>query len=77
MQPIKLIIEIRGGKLSAVFATTYLSYIVVDYDKIEYGASPVSGRLAPDFISDKLYTLYTDPDPASREIRDELKSRKF
>lgn len=77
MSQIKLIIEIRGGNLTSVLANADLRYIVVDYDNIELGAQPVSGPLAPDVIGDKLYTLYNDPDPANREISNELKRLKF
>ncbi|HUN01239.1 MAG TPA: hypothetical protein PLS00_00170, partial [Niabella sp.] len=60
MEPIKIIIEIREGNLTAVIANADLRYAVVDYDKIEHEAPPVSGPFAPDTISDRLYTLYHD-----------------
>ncbi|MFX9858928.1 hypothetical protein ABTP71_18580, partial [Acinetobacter baumannii] len=62
MEPIKIIIEIRGGNLTAVLSNVDLRYVLVDYDNIDNGASPVSGPFEPDGISDNLYTLYNDPE---------------
>ncbi|MFT4093507.1 MAG: hypothetical protein QM640_07690 [Niabella sp.] len=77
MKRIKIIIEIRGGNLTAVLSNVDLRYVLVDYDNIDNGASPVSGPFEPDGVSDNLYTLYNDPEPADREIRETLKKLEY
>lgn len=77
MKPIKIIIEIRGGNLTAVLSNVDLHYVLVDFDNIDIGALPVSGPFEPDGVSDNLYALYNDPEPADQEIREELKRLKI
>lgn len=77
MQPIKLIIEIRGGNLTALLSTANLQYVVVDYDNIGNGGDPVGEPLKPDGVADDLYTFYNEPTPQDQEIREELKRIHF
>lgn len=77
MTPIKIIIEIRGDNLAAVLSNVDLHYVLVDYDNIDNGASSVSGPFQPDSFSDRLYTLYNDPEPGDQEIREALKKLKY
>lgn len=77
MQRIKVLIEIRGGTLQAVYSNAPFDYVLVDYDNIDAGESPVSEPSQPDVITVDLFALYNEPDPPGIEIREELKRIKF
>lgn len=77
MQPIKIIIEIRDGNLTAVRSNINLHYILIDHDIIEKGTPTVCVPFEPDSIGDTLYSFYNDPFPEEQEIREALKRLKF
>lgn len=77
MNPIKIIIKIQDGNLTAVLSNVNLLYVLIDYDVIENGAPAVCGPFEPDGIAHDLYTLYNDPEPADQEIREVLKNLKY
>lgn len=75
----KIIIEVRGGTVQCISANRNCDIIIVDYDNIDNGESPVSGVLAQDatFQDGEAYQLFTEPGKQEEEVRDELKRIHF
>jgi len=70
-----ILIEVRGGNIQNIIASKDVKIIIIDYDNIEAGDSPVV-ETASDQILPKgtFYQTYCDEsDPQAMEIRDELK----
>ncbi len=80
MSNIKVLIEVRGGTVTTVCATQDIDILIVDWDNIQNGSSPIGDILGPDanFEPGKAHTLFTDSsDPEEMEVRDILKYKKF
>ncbi len=73
----KLVVTARGGVIVNFIATQDMDIIIVDMDEIAVGKDPVSDVLSPDFIDEKPHLSFTDSDPVSTEIRENLKAKKF
>ena len=78
----KILIEVKGGSVTAISATEDVQIVIVDYDNSDNGNNPVtpSEVLYPDAIFEdgEAHTLFTDAsDPEEMEIKDELKRLKF
>ena len=70
-----ILIEVRGGNIQNILSTKDVRIIIIDYDNIEAGDSPVV-ETAPDQVLPKgtFYQAYCDEsDPLTMEVRDELK----
>lgn len=76
METIKVVIEIRGGVLQAVYSNQPLQYVVVDFDNINVGQNPVGEIMQPEIISEDLHTIHGG-NPAGDEIAVELKRIHF
>lgn len=78
MKP-KILITFRGGEVVNVNTNMDADIVIVDFDVLDQGNSPVSAILAPDSISPgPFYQDFTDEqDPEEVEVRDELKRLKF
>lgn len=75
----RIFIEVRGGTIETVCATQNIDLVIIDYDNIDNGASPVSEVLAPDaiFPPGEAHELFTESGKAEEEVRDALKLIKF
>ena len=62
MEKVKIIIELKGGLVNAVYANTEISYILVEEDNLLVGSKPVSGPYAADEIFPDPRFLYRDSD---------------
>lgn len=50
-EPVKVVIEVSGGVVTAVFAGSFVEVIVVDHDNIEQGDPPASELCFSDGMS--------------------------
>lgn len=74
----KVAIEVKNGEVIAVHSTKPIEYVIIDYDGIDNGNTPVSSVFTPDMVSDNIYEIFTDTSvPVEMEVRDELKRIKF
>ena len=76
----KILIEVRGGYIKAIHTTTdEINIVIIDYDNINVGESPVSGILSPDsiFSPGDAFMLFTENNPETIEVREYLKQIKF
>jgi hypothetical protein len=76
MENTKVVIEVRGGIVQAVYASQPLQYVVVDFDNIFYGTPPVGEARTPDIVTEDLHTIHGG-DPAGDEIAAALKRIHF
>lgn len=76
MENVKVINEIRGGVLQAVYANQPLQYVVVDFDNLDKGNAPVGPVMEPDFVTEDLHTIHGS-NPAGDEISEALKRIHF
>lgn len=76
----KVLVTLRGGMIEEMYANNEIELVVVDYDLVDHGESPVSTPHVS-YYSDEhvgFSGLFTDTsDPVEMEIRDELKRLKF
>lgn len=71
----KIIIDVSGGIVQAVHCPTgeFIEYVVVDWDNINVGESPVLESMEADTQGMPGGMIYSDGSPAETEIADELK----
>lgn len=79
MSKIKIVIEVRGGMVQAVRSNKNIEYVVVDYDNIDNGESPVGDKLDADTVwpGDTMYDYYSGFTTQETEVMEELKRMKF
>ena len=74
----KVLIEIQGGLVQAIYSNNKKTRVVIiDQDMADVGEPGISEIKSPDGVADDLYTLYSGSEPREREIHDELKRIKF
>lgn len=76
MENIKVIIEMRGGALTAVYANHPLEYVLVDFDNIYQEEIPGLKVMQPDIVKPDLNTIYGVNETGER-IAAELKQNNF
>lgn len=76
MTPPKIIIEIRGGTLAAVYADKPIQYVLVDHDNISQGDGVNLHVLEPDLVDDNLHTFFGSSETGN-EISKQLKELNF
>jgi hypothetical protein len=81
MTDVKVLIQIKGGKIIHVSSNDLnLEYVIIDYDNVEQGESPVSQVYGTDsaYEKGKFHELFIDAsDPVEMEIKAALKSTHF
>jgi hypothetical protein len=79
MEQLKIVIEMKGGVLQAVYSTCPLQYVIVDQDLIGSAGESlaVSSPNTEDVVDAHLSTLYDDQTPAGKVIKDALQKFGF
>lgn len=77
VEKVKILIEVSGGTIQAVHSNSEVNFVIVDYDNINNGESPVSGVFVPDSRRNNLYEAFSGSTPTENEIYEELKRLKF
>ena len=78
MKKTKVLIEIQGGLIQAIYSNNRNTQVVIiDQDMTDVGEPGISEIRSPDGVADDLYTIYSGSEPREREIHDELKRIKF
>jgi hypothetical protein len=79
MSKVRVFVETRGGVIQTVCASKNIKIVIIDYDNIDNGASPVSEVLAPDaiFLPGEAHELFTEPGLAESEVKEAMKRLKF
>lgn len=76
MEKIKVIIEIRGGALTAVYANAPIEYVQVDFDNIYQDEELQLQVMQPDIVKPELNTIY-GVNKTGERIAAELKRNNF
>ncbi|TXJ28083.1 MAG: hypothetical protein E6Q24_07080 [Chitinophagaceae bacterium] len=77
MDNIKIIIDIQGASIQAVYSNMPLQYIIVNHDCPENDEAVVQPARKPTVIHPDLYQLYDSDTANGLEIRAILQQLKF